>query len=209
MTRLCDDLLLFLGLSFAAYQDLPSINGIMLLNHPLIAIGAILGLCLQLTRAAISVSGTVLVFARDSASASSATSGLQGYGIPYEVVIVPQSGITLPTLSASASEGNYGAIIVMSEVAYSFATGWSSAITAAQWQTLYEYQTSFGVRMVRLDSFPSTDLGMSPSPMPSRHIHLHGAGVTAATGGGCCNTGIEQLVSITDTSSFPTANLKT
>ncbi|KAK0751245.1 hypothetical protein B0T18DRAFT_478288 [Schizothecium vesticola] len=153
---------------------------------------AIFGFCLELTRGAISVSGTVLVFARDSASASSATSGLQGYGIPYEVVIVPQSGITLPTLSSSASEGNYGSIIVMSEVAYSFVTGWSSAITPAQWQTLYDYQTSFGVRMVRLDSFPSTDLG-----------------VTAASGGGCCNTGVEQLVSITDTSSFPTANLKT
>jgi hypothetical protein len=118
-----------------------------------------LGLCLQITKAALSVSGTVLILARDGASASSATSGLQGYGIPYEVVMVPQSGITLPTLNSSTIEGNYGAIVVLSELAYSFATGWSSALTPAQWQALYDYQTSFGVRMVRLDSFPSTDLG--------------------------------------------------
>jgi len=110
---------------------------------------------------AASVSNTILILARDGPSASSATSGLQGYGIPYEVVLVPQPGITLPPLSASATEGNYGGIIVMSEVAYLFPTGWGSALTASQWQALYDYQTGFRVRMVRLDAFPSTDLGRS------------------------------------------------
>ena len=122
-------------------------------------LGTLLALHAIGTYAAHSVSNTILVFARDAASASSATSGFQGYGIPYEVVLVPQGGVTLPSLSASAIEGNYGGIVVLSEVAYLFAAGWGSALTAAQWQALYDYQTGFGVRMVRLDVFPSTDLG--------------------------------------------------
>ncbi|KAK4448006.1 hypothetical protein QBC34DRAFT_381838 [Podospora aff. communis PSN243] len=157
------------------------------------AIGTLLTLRVIGAYAAHSVSNTILVFARDAASASSATSGFEGYGIPYQVVLVPQSGVSLPPLSASSTEGNYGGIVIVSEVAYLFSSGWGSALTAAQWQALYDYQTSFGVRMVRLDAFPSTDLGVT----------------AAADGGGCCNAGVEQLVSISDSSAFPTANIKT
>jgi hypothetical protein len=108
---------------------------------------------------AITVANTILVFARDTASAYSVTSGLNGYGIPFQLVIVPQAGITLPTLSASATAGNYGGILMLSEVAYSYPTGWASALTAAQLTQLYTYQTTFGVRMVRLDVFPTADFG--------------------------------------------------
>lgn len=112
-----------------------------------------------LASAATTVRQRILVLARDAASAYSATSGLKGYGIPYQVVLVPQSGATLPILS-TGTEGHYGGIIILSEVAYEYASGWSSALTAAQWQTLYDYQTAFGVRMVRLDCFPNpTDFG--------------------------------------------------
>ncbi|KAK4460743.1 hypothetical protein QBC42DRAFT_180254 [Cladorrhinum samala] len=156
------------------------------------AVGTVLALCTGGADAALSVSNTILVFARDAASAASATSGLQGYGIPYQTVIVPQAGITLPALNSSASVGNYGGIIVLSEVAYDYSGSWNSAISAAQWDVIYKYQTDFGVRMVRLDVFPSTDLGVT----------------TAIAGAGCCNTGVEQLISISDQSKFPTANLK-
>jgi len=125
------------------------------------AVGTVLALCTGGADAALSVSNTILVFARDAASAASATSGLQGYGIPYQTVIVPQAGITLPALNSSASVGNYGGIIVLSEVAYDYSGSWNSAISAAQWDVIYKYQTDFGVRMVRLDVFPSTDLGTS------------------------------------------------
>ncbi|KAK3384072.1 hypothetical protein B0T24DRAFT_72677 [Lasiosphaeria ovina] len=158
-----------------------------------IAVAVSLTLLARLTHAATSVTSTILIFARDASSASSATSGLDGYGIPFQVVLVPQSGVTLPALSSSATQGNYGGIIVLSEVAYSYSTSWASAITAAQWEDLYTYQTSFGIRMVRLDSFPATDLGVT----------------TAAGSDGCCNVGVEQLISITDASAFPTANIKT
>jgi hypothetical protein len=108
---------------------------------------------------AVTVSSTILVFARDDASGRSATSGLNAYGIPFQLILVPQSGITLPALSSSASSGNYGGIIVMSELSYEYPSGWASAFTTAQWQQLYDYQTAFGVRMVRLDVYPTPNFG--------------------------------------------------
>ncbi|KAK3349655.1 hypothetical protein B0T25DRAFT_247462 [Lasiosphaeria hispida] len=158
-----------------------------------IVLATLLVSCPFLANGAISVSNTILVFARDATSATFATSGLQGYGIPYQVVVVPQAGAALPALNSSSAEGNYGAIIILSEVAYEYPTGWASALSADQWQALYDYQTSFRIRMVRLDSFPAAEFGVT----------------TAAGGTGCCNAGVEQLVSISDASGFPTANIKT
>ncbi|KAH8656621.1 hypothetical protein BGZ60DRAFT_384851 [Tricladium varicosporioides] len=137
-----------------------------------------------------SVGNTVLIFARDAASSYSAFSGLNGYGIPYQLVLVPSTGITLPVLNSSATVGNFGAIVVMSEVSYDTGkNGFQSAITAAQWAQLYQYQVSFAVRMVRMDVYPGPAFG------------------TAALGG-CCGTGVEQLISLSNTTAFPGSGLK-
>jgi hypothetical protein len=76
------------------------------------------------------IQSTVLIFARDSVSAYSAFSGLNAYGIPYQVVVVPQAGITLPVLNSSATAGNYGAIVILSEVSYDYGgtLGYQSAL---------------------------------------------------------------------------------
>lgn len=108
----------------------------------------------------LTVSNTILVFARDTDSAYSGTSGLSGYGIPYQTVIVPQAGVTLPTLNSSADAGNYAGFIVLSEVSYDYNGTWSSALTTAQWQQIYDYQNTFGARLVRLDVYPGPDFGM-------------------------------------------------
>ncbi|KAI4610608.1 hypothetical protein J4E83_008222 [Alternaria metachromatica] len=135
------------------------------------------------------VSSTILVIARDSTSAiNSATLGLQGYGIPYEIVTVPQDGITnLPLLNSSATHGNYGGIVTVSEVGYNYGDQYYSALTRRQWNDLYAYQTNFGVRMVRLDVFPTADFGVSSV-------------------GGNLN---DEPVSFTNTTGFSAANLKT
>ncbi|KAI4680448.1 uncharacterized protein J4E84_008096 [Alternaria hordeiaustralica] len=134
------------------------------------------------------VSSTILVIARDSTSAiNSATLGLQGYGIPYEIVTVPQDGITnLPLLNSSATHGNYGGIVTVSEVGYNYGDQYYSALTRRQWNDLYAYQTNFGVRMVRLDVFPTADFGVSSV-------------------GGNLN---DEPVSFTNTTGFSAANLK-
>ena len=141
---------------------------------------------------ATTVQSTVLILARDAVSAYSAFSGLNAYGIPYNLVVVPQTGITLPALNSSATVGNFGAIVILSEVSYNYGgtLGFQSALTTAQLAQIYAYQAAFSVRLVRLDSFPSPDSG------------------TVALGG-CCNTGVEQLVSISNATTFPTAGLIT
>lgn len=140
----------------------------------------------------LDVADTILVLARDQASANSATSGLQGYGIPFETIIVPQEGITLPALNSTAEKGNYGGFITVSELSYEYSSGWASAITSEQWQQMYDYQLTFGARMVRIDAWPQSDFGTD----------------VAIPWDGCCDSGVEQLVKLTDDSSFPTANIK-
>ncbi|KAH6678339.1 hypothetical protein B0J14DRAFT_320104 [Halenospora varia] len=147
----------------------------------------------QATDAAVSaatVSSTVLVIARDKASAYSAYSGLNDHGIPYSTLIVPSNGVTLPKLNDSATQGNFGLIVVQSEVSYlnSKTNTYYSALTDSQWAQIYSYQVAFGVRMVRLDVAPSPSTGT---------ISL----------GGCCNKS-EQSISISNDIGFTTAGLK-
>lgn len=108
---------------------------------------------------AITVASTILVLAQDEATSVSGTSGLRGYGIPYEVLTVPEDGTELPELSSSDEEGNYGGLIVLNEVGYEYEGGWSSALTKEQWEAIHEYQVSFGVRLVHLNVFPSEEYG--------------------------------------------------
>ncbi|RAH43724.1 putative extracellular serine-rich protein [Aspergillus brunneoviolaceus CBS 621.78] len=138
-----------------------------------------------------SVAANILVIARDTASANVASSGLNAYGIPFTTLVVPQAGASLPALNTTTG-GNFGGIVVASEVSYDYGTaGFQSALTTDQWNQLYAYQLAYGVRMVQYDVYPGPNYGAS------------------AVGGGCCDTGVEQLVSFSDISDFPTSGLKT
>lgn len=142
-------------------------------------------LLIRVSHAAITVSSTVLIIARDAEAAFTGYSVIEGYGIPYQVLLVPATGAQLPPLNSSAAAGNFGGIVVISDVAYSLSSGWGSALSASQWRQMYDYQLAFGVRMVRLDVFPSSDFGVT------------------SLGG----TSLDQLVSLTNTTSFPTAGI--
>lgn len=133
----------------------------------------------------------ILVIARDATTARNLASGFNGYGIPFSTLVVPQAGTALPALNTSGV-GNYGGILVHGQVAYDYGgtLGFQSALTAAQWNQLYAYQTAYGTRMVHLDVYPGP---------------LFGTNVVA----GCCNTGVEQLMSFTNTAAFAQAGLKT
>lgn len=114
---------------------------------------AVVGACTR------TVDGTILVLGRTTADAHMAAAGLEGYGIAYEAVEVPQAGIDLPQLNSSSEHGNYGGIVILSEVSYQYDTSWRSAITPEQFKEIFTYQVDFGVRMVRLDVFPSSEFG--------------------------------------------------
>jgi hypothetical protein len=136
------------------------------------------------------IDSTALIIARDLTSAYSAYSGLNDYGIPYSILTVPSTGAALPSLNDSSTVGNYGLIVVVSEVSYDYGSDYESALTTDQWTTLFNYQVAFGVRMVRLDVYPSEDTG------------------TVALGG-CCDDGVEQYISISNDAAFPSAGLRT
>ncbi|POS84729.1 hypothetical protein EPUL_001873 [Erysiphe pulchra] len=147
----------------------------------------------RLAESVSSVKSTVLIIARDTASAFSASSGLNGYGIPHEIFVVPKNGGSLPVLNTTSTQGNYGAIFVLSDVRYDYGgtLGIQSALTIDQWTSIFDYQVKFGVRLVRIDALPAEEFG------------------TASSNVGCCEGSVEQLISISDTSSFPSAGLKT
>lgn len=90
------------------------------------------------------------------------TLGLEGLGINYEILTFPQAGTPLPTLEQDGY-GNYAGIVTLKELSYEYnepeRTGWLSALTDAQWTVLYDYQVKYGVRMARLDVFPTTQFG--------------------------------------------------
>ncbi|KAI5367119.1 hypothetical protein Slin15195_G022520 [Septoria linicola] len=82
---------------------------------------------------------------------------------------------------------------MVSELSYQNSAGnWVSGLTEDQFNTIYAYQRAFGVRMTRLDTYPWSAFGA----------------VALGTSGGCCEYGVEQLVSFTNTSGFPTAGVR-
>lgn len=156
------------------------------------AVGALLALQAGVAFACTkTITGTILIIGRDELDITNAAAGFKAYGIKTEGFTVPQAGATLPALNSTIERGNYGGIVVFAEVSYDYGTGgWHSALTTEQWNAIYQYQIDFGVRLVRLDSYPTPEFG------------------TTALGG-CCDTGVDQKVGFSDVSEFPTANLKT
>ncbi|KAH7140257.1 hypothetical protein B0J13DRAFT_477347 [Dactylonectria estremocensis] len=128
--------------------------------------------------------------ARSDSEAAAASLGLLAYGIPYEIVLVSSSGVTLPTFNDTATHGNYGGIMIMDALSFEYSTGWASAVTTEQWTVIHGYQTDFNVRMVRINEWPGVDFGVT----------------TVASS--CCGDGVEQSVYFSDVSDFATANLK-
>lgn len=141
----------------------------------------------------VNVNSTVLIVARDSFDVASVSPGLDGYGIPWQQVLIPQAGAPLPTLNSSMTQANYGSIILIGSISYDYNGTYNSALTTAQWDQLYAYQTSFKVRMVRINEYPGPNFGTTVAN-------------TAAPG--CCDDGVTATVSLTNTALVPAANLK-
>ena len=137
-------------------------------------------------QAAVTVNSTLLVIARDANATVPATFVLQGYGIPYQTVDISLRGGGFPQLNSSADTGNFGGIVIVSAREYKGQDDWNTAMNERQWQALYQYQEQFGVRMVRLNAYPSKEFG------------VQALGQTFAT---------DTPFQVTDTKDFPTANI--
>jgi hypothetical protein len=76
-------------------------------------------------------------------------------------------------------------------VSYDYGNGsWASGLTPEQWNQLYAYQLKYHVRLVEYDVTPGGRFDTEP------------------VAGTCCDN-VEQLISLSDTSDFPSAGLRT
>src|SRR5947207_5814977 len=123
-----------------------------------------------LKRQTLSVSKTALVIAVSTDVANEAVSILNEFNQPAQVLVVPQTGTSLPaleTVSGSTSVGNFGLIVIIGLASYDYgSTGWASAITSDQFTALYAYQLKYNVRMVHLDGYPGNFKDVTPAVGP-------------------------------------------
>ncbi|KAF2008396.1 putative extracellular serine-rich protein [Aaosphaeria arxii CBS 175.79] len=110
--------------------------------------------------AAVTVNSTILVIAREANATISGTAILQGYGIPYQTVDVSLPGGGFPQLNSTPNAGNFGGIVIVSAREYKGSDDWKAVLKDKQWNELYSYQEAFGVRLVRLNSWPSKEFGV-------------------------------------------------
>ncbi|KAJ3278102.1 hypothetical protein HK104_002648 [Borealophlyctis nickersoniae] len=108
------------------------------------------------------------------------TNGLNGYGIPYDQLIIPNTGYngSLP-LQDSAGNPLYSLVIVTpGQLPYANAAGvWGSALTQVQWDQLAAYESKWKVRRVSLDDTPQAS---------------HGTVIADSTAWGCCGANVSQ-----------------
>lgn len=106
------------------------------------------------------LNSTALIIAKSDADATQASYLLNGYGLGFVVQTIPESGATLTVLN-NTDGGNFGLLVVLSEVQYTNSTTnkTSNALTDEQWETLYDYQKTFKVRMVHMNVVPGPSFG--------------------------------------------------
>ncbi|KAF3937723.1 hypothetical protein ABW19_dt0202882 [Dactylella cylindrospora] len=141
-----------------------------------------------------------LILAVDNATAGLTTQPLDGYGMSYDLLIVPKAGIVLPDLNTTSSAGypvcNYNMIIAHSQLSFNYGgddnQNWRSALTPAQWNQIWAYQTLCNVRLIHFNVWPGPDFGVS------------------VASGGCCSPDDPQNVTIVGdaASRFRTSGLK-
>ena len=101
---------------------------------------------------------------------------LDQVNVPYDVVIASKQPLTAATLSATDASGNgrgryQGILLATGSLAYETSPGvYESALSASQWQILWDYERTYRVRQVTLYTYPGglpESYGMS-SPSAAR-----------------------------------------
>ena len=87
-------------------------------------------------------------------------------GIPYTLYIASKTpgGFTPAMLSDGGNHAYYqGVVMTTASLAYNSSTGWTSAFSPAEWQTLWDYQAKYQVRTAIGYAYPTPDLGYGPA----------------------------------------------
>ncbi len=87
-------------------------------------------------------------------------------GTPYTVWVASRNPGTLtPSALASGTHGFYQGVVAATANLSTGATAGASALSAAEWNALYNYEASFAVRQVNWYSYPTTSLGFNSMPV--------------------------------------------
>ena len=101
----------------------------------------------------------LLVISADGSEPSFAgiKSTLDQLGVPYDTLIASTTGLDARALSDGLGAGHYqGILLATGNLAYLSPTaGWTSALTAAEWQALWQYEADFRVRQATLYTYPA------------------------------------------------------
>lgn len=111
----------------------------------------------------VSINMRVLVLSAQGTEPSFAAikSVLDQIGVPYDTLIATQTALTAQTLSDGSGHGKYQAVFLATgNLVYQNSSGqFVSALSQAQWQTLWQYEASFRVRQVTMYTSPSDGVG--------------------------------------------------
>ncbi|KAF3922954.1 hypothetical protein ABW20_dc0101875 [Dactylellina cionopaga] len=99
----------------------------------------------------------------DANDVATINSSLSAYGIPYDSIVMPDSGYTLPSLTNTDGSCKYSALVTFRQLYKTDSSGaWKCFIEPDQWQKIYDYQVSCGVRLIQLGAVPgSSDFACS------------------------------------------------
>jgi hypothetical protein len=108
----------------------------------------------------VSISMKLLVVSANGNEPSFAAikSVLNQVGVPYDTLIATQQPLTATMLSDGVGNGHYqGVLLSTGNLGYfdSASGSYQSAFTAAEWQTLWNYELSFRVRQSTLYTYPA------------------------------------------------------
>ena len=87
-------------------------------------------------------------------------------GTPYTLYVARNTpgGFTPALLRQDADHAKYqGIILTTGSLAYFDGTAWPSAFNNTEWQTLWDYQAEYAVRVAIAYAYPTADLGYGPA----------------------------------------------
>lgn len=120
-----------------------------------------------LTNAAIDLGVLVLAADGNDNTLPAIRKALDFIGTPYTVYAAAQTpgGLTYDRLASGPHSFYSGVILTTGSLGYSPDGGatWSSALSAAEWQTLWQWEADFGLRQVNWYAYPTADYGFGPA----------------------------------------------
>lgn len=108
----------------------------------------------------------ILVISADGSEADlpAIRQALDYLGEPYTVYVASQTpgGLTSSMLYSGVHAFYQGVILTTGDLGYSSNGVWQSALSSTEWQTLWSFEGTFGIREVSWYTYPTSDYGFNP-----------------------------------------------